>query len=119
MNAAHHPIRIKRVYEEPQAADGFRVLVDRVWPRGVSKDRAAVDLWMKEIGPSPELRKWFGHKPERWKEFQKRYEKELDDKQTLLDELRQHAEKGPLTLVYSAKDEERNQAVVIKDVLEG
>ncbi|MCV3241050.1 DUF488 domain-containing protein [Mesorhizobium sp. ZC-5] len=119
MNALHHPIRIKRVYEAPQAADGFRVLIDRVWPRGVSKDRAAVDLWMKEIGPSTELRKWFGHKPERWTEFQKRYEKELDDKQALLDELRLHAEKGALTLVYSAKDEERNQAVVIKAVLDG
>lgn len=119
MNALHHPIRIKRVYEAPQTGDGFRVLVDRVWPRGVSKDRAAVDLWMKEIGPSTELRKWFGHKPERWAEFRKRYERELDDKRALLDELRQHAEKGPLTLVYSAKDEERNQAVVIKGVLDG
>ena len=119
MNAPHHPIRIKRVYEAPQAADGFRVLVDRVWPRGVSKEKAAVDLWMKEIGPSTELRKWFGHKPERWTEFQTRYERELGDKQPLLDELRQHAEKGTLTLVYSAKDEERNQAVVIKAVLDG
>lgn len=119
MSLSNHPIRIKRVYEAPQAADGFRVLVDRVWPRGVSKDNAAVDLWMKEIGPSTELRKWFGHKPERWTEFQERYGRELDDKQPLLDELRQHAEKGPLTLVYSAKDEERNQAVVIKAVLDG
>jgi uncharacterized protein YeaO (DUF488 family) len=119
MNAQYHPIRIKRVYEAPKASDGFRVLVDRVWPRGVSKDKAAVDLWMKEIGPSTELRKWFGHKPERWAEFHKRYEKELGDKEALLDELREHAGKGPLTLVYSAKDEERNQAAVIKAVLDG
>ena len=119
MSPPNHPIRIKRVYEAPKAADGFRVLVDRVWPRGVSKDKAAVDLWMKEIGPSTELRKWFGHKPERWAEFQKRYKRELDDKRALLDELREHAGKGPLTLVYSAKDEERNQAAVIKAVLDG
>ncbi len=119
MSSSNHPIRIKRVYEAPQAADGFRVLVDRVWPRGVSKDKAAVDLWMNEIGPSTELRKWFGHKPERWAEFQERYGRELGDKQQLLDELRLHAEKGALTLVYSAKDEERNQAVVIKGVLDG
>ena len=119
MNTPHHSIRIKRVYEAPQAADGFRVLVDRVWPRGVSKEKAAVDLWMKEIGPSTELRKWFGHKPERWADFHKRYEKELGDKQPLLYELRGHVENGTLTLVYSAKDEERNQAVVIKAVLDG
>jgi uncharacterized protein YeaO (DUF488 family) len=112
-------IAIKRVYEAPEKADGFRVLVDRVWPRGVSKEKAAVDLWMKEIGPSADLRKWFGHRPERWDEFRKRYRDELKDKRDLLDELRAHAGKGRLTLVYSAKDEAHNQAVVIREVLEG
>jgi uncharacterized protein YeaO (DUF488 family) len=112
-------IAIKRVYDAPAKADGFRVLVDRVWPRGVSKEKAVVDLWMKEIGPSTEVRKWFGHKPERWDEFRKRYREELTAKRDLLDELRARAEKSRLTLVYSAKDEERNQAVVIREVLEG
>jgi uncharacterized protein YeaO (DUF488 family) len=118
MSTTRHPIRIKRVYEAADEADGFRVLVDRVWPRGITKEKAAVDLWMKEIGPSSSLRKWFGHEPERWEEFRTRYRKELDEKQALLDELGTHARKGPLTLVYSAKDEERNQAVVIKQALQ-
>ncbi len=112
-----HPIRIKRVYEAADDADGFRVLVDRVWPRGITKEKAAVDLWMKEIGPSSSLREWFGHEPERWEEFRTRYRKELDGKRALLDELGAHARKGPLTLVYSARDEERNQAVVIREAL--
>jgi uncharacterized protein YeaO (DUF488 family) len=119
MTTTRHPIRIKRVYEAADEADGFRVLVDRAWPRGNTKEKAAVDLWMKEIGPSSSLRKWFGHEAERWEEFRTRYRKELDEKQALLDELGTHARKGPLTLVYSAKDEERNQAVVIKEALQG
>jgi uncharacterized protein YeaO (DUF488 family) len=109
---------IKRVYDAPVKADGFRVLVDRVWPRGVSKEKAAVDLWMKEIGPSTQLRKWFGHDPARWDEFRKRYREELAAKRDLLDELRAYAKKGRLTLVYSDKDEAHNQAVVIRDMLE-
>lgn len=113
-----HPVRLKRVYEPPEPGDGFRVLVDRVWPRGVSKDKAAVDLWMKEIGPSTELRTWFGHVPERWPEFRERYLRELEGKAELIEELRGHAAKGPLTLVYSAGDEERNQAVVVREVVE-
>jgi uncharacterized protein YeaO (DUF488 family) len=112
-------IAIKRVYDAPEKSDGFRVLVDRVWPRGVSKDKAAVDLWMKEIGLSTELRKWFGHDPARWDEFRARYREELAAKGDLLDELRGHAEKGRLTLVYSARDEAHNQAVVIREMLEG
>jgi uncharacterized protein YeaO (DUF488 family) len=112
-------IAIKRIYDAPEKADGFRVLVDRVWPRGVSKEKAAVDLWMKEIGPSTQLRKWFGHDPARWDEFRARYRDELAAKRDLLDELRAHAEKGRLTLVYSARDEAHNQAVVILEVLEG
>ena len=111
-------VAIKRVYDAPEKADGFRVLVDRIWPRGVSKEKAAVDLWMKEIGPSTGLRKWFGHDPARWDEFRKRYRDELAAKRDLLDELRARAEKGRLTLVYSAKDEAHNQAVVIRDMLE-
>jgi uncharacterized protein YeaO (DUF488 family) len=114
-----HRIVIKRVYDAPAKADGFRVLVDRVWPRGVGKEKAAVDLWMKEIAPSTGLRKWFGHRPERWDEFRKRYREELKGKGDLLDELRAHAAKSRLTLVYSAKDEAHNQAVVIREVLEG
>jgi uncharacterized protein YeaO (DUF488 family) len=112
-------IAIKRVYDQPAKADSFRVLVDRVWPRGVSKEKAAVNLWMKEIAPSTELRKWFGHRPERWEEFRTRYREELKGKGELLDELRSHAAKGLLTLVYSAKDEAHNQAAVIREVLEG
>nr|WP_206079153.1 DUF488 domain-containing protein [Mesorhizobium camelthorni] len=112
-------IAIKRVYDAPEKMDGFRVLVDRVWPRGMNKEKAAVDLWMKEIGPSTELRKWFGHDPARWDEFRARYRDELAAKRDLLDELRAHAEKGQLTLVYSARDEAHNQAVVIREVMEG
>jgi uncharacterized protein YeaO (DUF488 family) len=114
-----HSVRTKRVYEPAEASDGFRVLVDRVWPRGITREKAAADLWMKEIGPSAGLRKWFGHRPERWAGFRTRYEQELKEKQALLDELRACAHKGPLTLVYSAKDEERNQAVVIRGMLDG
>ncbi len=113
-----HPIRIKRVYELPNEEDGMRVLVDRVWPRGVSKDKASVDLWMKEIGPSTALRRWFGHVPERWDEFRERYKVELAQKTGLVDQLRGLAGQGPLTLVYSARDETRNQAVVIREVVE-
>ncbi|WP_394892873.1 DUF488 domain-containing protein [Mesorhizobium sp. AaZ16] len=112
-------IAIKRVYDAPAKSAGFRVLVDRVWPRGVSKEKAAVDLWMKEIGPSTDLRKWFGHDPARWDEFRKRYRDELAAKRELLDELRTHAANGRLTLVYSARDESHNQAVVIREMLEG
>jgi len=114
-----HAITIKRVYDGAEKSDGFRVLVDRVWPRGMKKEEAAVDLWMKEIGPSTELRKWFGHEPERWQEFRERFRAELKDKTDLLDELRAHARRQALTLVYSARDEEHNQAVVIQETLEG
>lgn len=114
-----HRIRTKRVYDDATEADGYRVLVDRVWPRGVSKDKAAVDQWMKEIAPSTGLRKWFGHEPERWPEFRKRYRAELEKHGELVDELRRHAARKALTLVYAAKDEEHNQAVVLKELLEG
>jgi uncharacterized protein YeaO (DUF488 family) len=110
-------IMLKRAYERPAPNDGFRVLVDRLWPRGVSKDAAAIDEWLKEIAPTAELRKWFGHDPERWPEFQHRYAAELAGHGALLETLRERARKGPLTLVYSARDELHNDAVVLRRVL--
>ncbi len=110
-------IKIKRVYEPPDPSDGRRVLVDRVWPRGVTKEKAHVDEWLKEIGPSTELRKWFGHDPSRWDEFRTRYRAELTQKPELL-KLREEARGGTLTLVYSARDTEHNQAVVLQELLE-
>ena len=112
-------IQIKRVYEPPAETDGFRVLVDRVWPRGLTKSDAAVDLWMKDVAPSTQLRKWFNHDPARWKVFQEKYRAELRQRNSELDELRAHAAKRRLTLVYSAKDTEHNQALALLDVLIG
>ena len=110
-------IRIKRAYEPASPADGTRVLVDRLWPRGVKKTDAHIAHWLKEVAPSNELRKWFGHDPARWEEFRRRYAAELVRKRDLLGELRELAAKGPLTLVYSAHDEEHNQAVVLRERL--
>lgn len=110
-------VRIKRAYEPPSSVDGTRVLVDRLWPRGLKKTDAHVAQWLKEIAPSNELRKWFGHDPERWAEFRRRYQAELAGKGDLLAELRELAKKGRLTLVYSAHDEAHNQAVVLRDRL--
>lgn len=112
-------IQIKRIYDPPAPSDGFRVLVDRIWPRGVSKNAAALDLWMKTVAPSSDLRKWFNHDPERWSEFRKRYRAELRHHDAELDELKSHAAKRPLTLLFGAKDSEHNQAVVLKEVLAG
>jgi uncharacterized protein YeaO (DUF488 family) len=106
-------VRIKRVYDPPESSDGTRVLVDRVWPRGLSKDRAAVDLWLKEIAPTTELRVWFGHDPARWKEFQARYRAELKNQSGVVDELRALIRKGKVTLLYGARDEAHNNAVVL------
>lgn len=111
-------IRLKRAYEAPARSDGQRILVDRLWPRGLTRDKAAVDHWIKEVAPSSELRKWFGHDPERWPEFRRRYRAELK-KNPALAELRALARKGSVTLLYSAKDEQHNQAVVLKQVLDG
>jgi uncharacterized protein YeaO (DUF488 family) len=112
-------IRIARVYEPPGKRDGWRVLVDRLWPRGLRKDAARVDDWMKEIAPSNALRKWFGHKPERWVEFQKRYRAELAEKKAAIESLHfWEQEHGAVTLLFGAKDEEHNQAVVLRDVLQ-
>ncbi|KXK04183.1 MAG: hypothetical protein UZ17_ACD001000878 [Acidobacteria bacterium OLB17] len=110
-------LTIKRAYEPAARSDGKRILIDRLWPRGISKDKAKIDLWMKEIAPSTELRKWFGHDPEKWKEFQTRYKAELKANRELLDTILEMAEAGPVTLVYSAKDEEHNDAVVLFDLL--
>lgn len=108
---------IKRVYEEPEKTDGFRILVDRVWPRGMTKEKAHVDLWLKDAGPSTALRKWFAHDPKKWDEFKKRYLKELKDKKEIIGQIKENAKNGTVTLVYSAKDEEHNQAVVLKEFL--
>lgn len=111
-------LKLKRIYDKAEPADGYRILVDRVWPRGVSKERAAIALWLKEIGPSSALRKWFGHDPKRWPEFQKRYRQELRDKRELTARITELEKEHPVvTLVFSARDTERNQAVVIRDFL--
>jgi uncharacterized protein YeaO (DUF488 family) len=114
---ATREIRVKRAYEAPSPDDGTRILVDRLWPRGLKKTDAAISQWMKDIAPSAALRKWFGHDPRRWEEFRRRYERELEVKGELLGELKELAQKGPLTLIYSAHDEAHNQAVVLRDAL--
>ncbi len=114
-------ISIRRVYAKPQGPDaGSRVLVDRLWPRGVRKDRLGADEWLRELGPSDELRRWFGHDPKRWEEFERRYRRELRRPQQteLLRHLGELAEQGPLTLLYTARDEEHNQAVVVHAVVQ-
>ena len=112
-------INLKRVYDEKSDDDGYRVFVDRLWPRGVSKEDAHFDEWMKELAPSTELRKWFDHKPERFDEFRKRYKEELQEHKEELDKLRELAKSKKITLLFGAKDTEINNAVVIKEVLEG
>lgn len=110
-------VSIKRVYDDPSPSDGYRILVDRLWPRGLSKDAAHVDAWLKDVGPSTQLRRWFGHDPERFAEFAERYRAELDGSDAfarLREESRQH---DTITLVYGAKDTEHNQAVVLRDLL--
>ena len=111
-------IRLKRVYEEAARNDGFRILVERLWPRGVSKEKANIRLWSKEIAPSPQLRKWYGHNLARWEEFKKRYWRELKGKQESLEEIRSRAREGTITFVYAARDEEHNSAMALKDYLE-
>jgi uncharacterized protein YeaO (DUF488 family) len=114
-------IALKRAYDEPEASDVTRILVDRLWPRGLSKERAHIDLWLKEIAPSNELRKWFHHDPEKFTEFRQRYEAELqsDIGQEALAKLRELARQGPITLIFAAHDTEHNNAVVLRDVLLG
>ncbi len=112
-------LRLKRAYEPVAPDDGIRILVDRLWPRGLSKEKASLDEWEKDIAPSTELRKWFGHDPGRWTEFQRRYRAELRQHADTLKRIRELATAHTVTLVYGAKDEEHNDAVVLKDVLLG
>ncbi|HYI76199.1 MAG TPA: DUF488 domain-containing protein [Chryseolinea sp.] len=109
--------KIKRVYEKPGHEDGVRILVDRLWPRGLTKEAAAVDLWMKNIAPSRELRKWFDHDPNKWNEFMRRYCQELNDNNDLILSLKEQAKLGTVTLLYGAKDEAHNEALVLKNYL--
>jgi uncharacterized protein YeaO (DUF488 family) len=110
-------LQLKRVYDKPAKEDGMRILVDRLWPRGLTKEKAAVDLWMKEIAPSTTLRKWFDHDPAKWNEFKKRYRKELIGNKEQVAVLKGYLSNGPVTLVFGAKDEEHNDAVVLKEWL--
>lgn len=113
-------IKLKRAYDKPDKNDGVRILVDRLWPRGVSKKEAEIDIWLKEIAPSDELRKWFDHEKERWQEFKKRYFNEIEEKISLIHPVIEYIEKdhGVITLVYAAKDEEHNNAIAIKEILQ-
>lgn len=109
-------LQLKRIYEAPSPTDGKRVLVDRLWPRGISKDRANLDLWLKDIAPSTELRKWFDHDPAKWSAFQVRYRAELAEN-PVVDQLRSLCKQGQVTLLFAAKDVDHNEAVVIRQFL--
>jgi len=110
-------VRLKRIYEPAAASDGYRVLIDRLWPRGVSREQAKIDQWERELSPSTELREWFGHDPSRFEEFRRRYIDELRNHRSRISELRRRARQGTLTLVYSARDSKHNNAVVLAEVL--
>ncbi len=110
-------IRIKRIYYAPSQNDGYRVLVDRLWPRGINKEKAEIEIWLKDAAPSDELRKWFNHEPQKWGDFKKRYFAELDRKQGILGPVMEKFEEG-VTLLYSAKDQQHNNAVALKEYLE-
>ena len=113
-------IKVKRIYDEPGTEDGYRILVDRLWPRGLSKDKAKIDLWLKEIAPSDRLRNWFSHDPQKWESFQKRYAEELssEERQDLLKRIREiEREKGTITLLFSTREERYNNAVALNSVL--
>jgi uncharacterized protein YeaO (DUF488 family) len=112
-------IKIKRIYEKPSKEDGYRILVDRLWPRGLTKEKADIDIWLKEIAPSTDLRKWFAHDHKKWKSFEGKYKRELKNNADLINKIRQlEKEKGNITLLYSAKDTEFNDAVVLKSILQ-
>lgn len=115
-------IAVERIYNTSKASTTeekkFRMLVDRLWPRGLSKEKAKVDLWLKDVGPSSDLRKWFGHDPQRWSEFKDRYFQELDDKKELVEVIANKAKEGDLVLLYGARDEEHNNAVALKEYIE-
>lgn len=112
-------VRLKRAYDEPAPVDGVRILVDRLWPRGLKKAAAAIDLWVKDLAPSTELRKWFGHETARWPEFERRYTTEVRQHVDLLEKIRKLARRGIVTLIYAARDQEHNEAVIIRDILVG
>jgi uncharacterized protein YeaO (DUF488 family) len=112
------PIDLKRAYDPPAKSDGRRILVDRMWPRGVAKDDLRIDAWLKDLAPSTELRKWFGHDPTKWDEFRKRYARELEQRSQALEELLGKARTGHVTLVFSARDTEHNNAVALREHLE-
>ena len=112
-------IRLKRIYEKPEKSDGLRILVDRLWPRGISKQKAALDLWLKDIAPSDNLRKWYGHDPEKWTTFQKKYRAEITTNKETFNQLKEIVkDKRNIILLYATKDNEHNQAVVIKNLLQ-
>jgi uncharacterized protein YeaO (DUF488 family) len=111
-------VRLRRAYDPATPDDGYRVLVDRLWPRGVSKERAVLDLWAKDVSPSTELRRWFRHDPARWEEFKRRYRQEIAAHPEVLQPLLKAAVEGPLTLVYGARDTEHNEAVVLQQIIE-
>jgi uncharacterized protein YeaO (DUF488 family) len=117
--ASGKDIKLKRAYESPEPGDGMRILIDRLWPRGIKKTDAAIDRWMRDLAPSTELRRWFGHRLERWPEFRRRYVAELQERRELLEEIRAATRAGPVTLVYAARDEAHNNAVVFKQLLSG
>ena len=111
-------ISLKRVYEEPASSDGCRILVERLWPRGLSKDAAKVDLWTKDVAPSPDLRKWFDHEPGRWEEFKRRYFQELRGHDELLAPIEEQMRRGPVTFVFASREPRYNNAVALKDYLD-
>ena len=111
-------VRVKRVYDQPAKADGYRMLVDRLWPRGLKKSEARIDEWLREIAPSTALRKWFNHDPDKWKEFKKKYSAELDDHREQVEKLAREARKRTITLLFSARDTEHNNAVALKEYIE-
>jgi uncharacterized protein YeaO (DUF488 family) len=110
-------IRLKRAYDPPSDKDGVRILVDRLWPRGLTKEKAAIDVWMKEVSPSPELRKWYAHEDSKWDEFQERYRKELDANSAWVRKLADMAAAGDVSLIYSTRDPDHNSAAVLRDYL--
>ena len=118
MNGKRIAIRIKRVYQEPEESDGRRILVDRLWPRGLSKDKAKVHVWVKEIAPSTELRRWYGHNPDKWPEFKIRYAVELEANRSKVDELLEEVQAGTVTFLYGSKEERLNNAVALKEFIE-
>lgn len=111
-------IKIKRVYDPVSPDDGKRILVDRLWPRGIKKEKAGIDEWLKDIAPSDNLRKWFSHDPEKWHEFRRRYKKELEKKLELVERIKSQTRKGNITLLFSARDVKYNNAIVLKEVIE-